>query len=66
MLVCGSVDVPKDHLLSIVAGQMGSCQRRMAKIAADVFDSFEAFGIETFGIGLEATMVMVALGDSVL
>jgi hypothetical protein len=38
----------------------------MAKIAADVFDSFEAFGIETFGIGLEATMVMVALGDSVL
>jgi hypothetical protein len=65
-LVCGSVDVSEGDLLSGVAGQMGSCQRRMAKIAADVFGSFEAFGIETFGIDLEATMVMVALGDGVL
>ena len=64
--VCGSVDIPKDNLVSIVAGQMGSCQRRMAKIAADVFSSIEAFRVETLGIDLETTMVMVTLGDGAL
>jgi len=38
----------------------------MAEIAADVFGSFEAFGIKTLGIDLEATMVVVALGDGML
>ena len=65
-LVCGSVDIPKDNLLSIVAGQMGSCQRGMAEIAADVFGRFEAFGVETLCIDLEATMVVVALGNGAL
>jgi hypothetical protein len=65
-LVCGSVDVPEGELLSGVAGQTGSCQRRMAKIAADVFGSFEAFCVETLCIDLEATMVVVALGNSML
>lgn len=65
-LVCGSVDVPEVNLLPGVADQMGSCQRRMAEIAADVFGSFEAFGVETLGIDLEATMIVVALGDGVL
>ena len=64
--VCGSVDVPKGNLLSSVAGQMGSCQRGMARVAADVFGSFEAFWIETLGIDLEATMVVVALGNGML
>jgi hypothetical protein len=38
----------------------------MAEIAADVFGSFEAFWVETFGLDLEATMVVVALGNGVL
>jgi len=38
----------------------------MAQIAADVFGCFEAFGIEALGIELEATMVVVALGDGAL
>ena len=65
-LVCGSVDIPKSNLLSIVAGQMGSCERGMAEIAADVFGSFEAFWVKTLGIDLEATMVVIALGDGAL
>lgn len=65
-LAGGSVDVPKGNLLSGVADQMESCQRGMAEVAADVFGSFEAFGIETLGIDLEATMVVIALGDGAL
>jgi hypothetical protein len=38
----------------------------MAKIAADVFSSIEAFRVETLGIDLETTMVMVTLGDGAL
>jgi hypothetical protein len=39
--VCGSVDVPKGNLLSGVADQMGSCQRGMAEVAANVFGSLD-------------------------
>jgi hypothetical protein len=38
----------------------------MSEVAADVFGSLEAFGIETLGIDLEATMVVIALGDGAL
>jgi hypothetical protein len=60
-LVCGGVGVPEGNLLSGLASQRG-----IAEIAADIFGSLEAFWVETLGIDLEATMVVVALGDGVL